>query len=207
MTVAARRTQAERSAATRALIIRATVDSLVELGHAGTTTLEVQRRAGVSRGALLHHFRSRAELLVAAVDELFAAQREAFYAAPKRRGIDEGIDALWRTFNSPLAVAADELWSAARNDAELREALARQNRALRDQVRDMAAEQWTDLVKHPNYEMVLLVVVDAMRGAARARVVRSDRATATRIAAWKRLTHLLLDDATSKRDGSAVGGR
>jgi AcrR family transcriptional regulator len=192
---APRRTQAERSAATRGRIIAAAIDSLVELGQAKTTTLEVQRRADVSRGALLHHFPSRAELLVAAVDELFAAQRQAFYDAPEHRGIDDGIDALWRTFNSPLAVAADELWSAARDDAELREALTRQNRSLRDEIRGMAAAQWQDYIDHPNYETVLLVIVDAMRGAARARVVRSERATAARIAAWKRLTHLLLDPA------------
>ncbi|HWA67192.1 MAG TPA: helix-turn-helix domain-containing protein [Mycobacteriales bacterium] len=199
MPVAVRRTQAERSAATRAVIIAATVDSLVELGHAATTTLEVQRRAGVSRGALLHHFPSRAELLVAAIDELFAAQREAFYASPTHRGIDDGIDALWRTFNSPLAVAADELWSAARNDAELREALTRQNRMLRDQIRDMAATQWAEYVHHPNFEVALLVIVDAMRGAARARVIRSERSTAARIAAWKHMTHLLLAPATGPK--------
>jgi AcrR family transcriptional regulator len=195
-TAGPRRTQAERSAAMRGRIIAAAIDSLVELGHAKTTTLEVQRRAGVSRGALLHHFPSRAELLVAAVDELFAGQRQVFYASttsPEHRGIDGGVDALWRVGNSPLALAADELWSAARNDPELREALTRQNRMLSEQIRAMAAAQWPEYVDHPNYETVLLVIIDAMRAATRAKVVRSDRATAMRIAAWKRLTHLLLD--------------
>jgi AcrR family transcriptional regulator len=195
-TAGPRRTQAERTAAMRARIIAAAIDSLVELGHAKTTTLEVQRRAEVSRGALLHHFPSRAELLVAAVDELFAGQRQVFYestAAPEHRGIDRGIDALWTVGNSPLALAADELWAAARNDPELREALTRQNRMLSEQIRAMAAAQWPEYVNHPNYETVLLVVIDAMRAAMRAQVVRSERATAMRIAAWKRLTHLLLD--------------
>jgi AcrR family transcriptional regulator len=196
-TAGPRRTQAERSAAMRGRIISAAIDSLVELGHAKTTTLEVQRRAGVSRGALLHHFPSRLELLVAAVDELFAGQMRVFYestTSPEHRGIDKGIDALWRVGNSPLALAADELWSAARNDPELREALTRQNRMLSEQIRAMAAAQWPEYVGHPNYETVLLVVIDAMRAAMRAQVVRSERATAMRIAAWKRLTHLLLDD-------------
>jgi AcrR family transcriptional regulator len=195
-TAGPRRTQAERSAETRGRIIAAAIDSLVELGHSKTTTLEVQRRAGVSRGALLHHFPSRAELLVAAVDQLFAGQRQVFYestTSPEHRGIDKGIDALWTVGNSPLALAADELWAAARNDPELREALTRQNRMLSEQIRAMAAAQWPEYVEHPNYETVLLVVIDAMRAAMRAQVVRSERATAMRIAAWKRLTHLLLD--------------
>ncbi|HEX3706432.1 MAG TPA: helix-turn-helix domain-containing protein [Mycobacteriales bacterium] len=196
-TVAVRRTQAERSAATRARIIAATVDSLVELGHAGTTTLEVQRRAEVSRGALLHHFPSRAELFVAAVIELFNSQRDVIHPAVRQAqqigGIDVGIDVLWMSFNSPLAIAIDELWSAARNDAELREAISRQDRSLRGEIRTLCAALWPDYVEHRNYELVLLILIDAMHGAARARVVRSDHATAKRLASWKQLLHELWD--------------
>ena len=46
------------------------MSSLIEQGTARTTTLEVQRRAGVSRGALLHHFPTVAQLLSATVGEL-----------------------------------------------------------------------------------------------------------------------------------------
>ena len=71
--------------ATRRRIVRAAVDSFEALGYAATTTLEVQRRAGVSRGALLHHFRTRAELVAAAVAELVsqngAASRESLAQA------------------------------------------------------------------------------------------------------------------------------
>lgn len=64
------RTQQQRREETRRALLDATVESLIEVGFARTTTLEVQRRAAVSRGALLHHFPSKAELLVAAVDHL-----------------------------------------------------------------------------------------------------------------------------------------
>src|SRR5690242_20163945 len=69
-TVRAPRTQQQRRDETRRALLDATVESLIEVGFARTTTLEVQRRADVSRGALLHHFPSKAELLVAAVDHL-----------------------------------------------------------------------------------------------------------------------------------------
>lgn len=197
MTVAVRRTQAERTAATRARIIDATIESLIELGHAGTTTLEVQRRAEVSRGALLHHFPSRAELLVAAVFQLFEAQREVVVPAVLRAreigGIDAGVDVLWLSFNSELAIGIDELWSAARNDVELQELLGRHDRNARSEIRRLCAELWPDYVDHANYELALPILIDAMHGAARARVVRSDRATAKRLASWKQLLHELWD--------------
>jgi AcrR family transcriptional regulator len=64
------RTQQQRREETRRALLDAAVESLIEVGFARTTTLEVQRRAEVSRGALLHHFPSKAELLVATVDHL-----------------------------------------------------------------------------------------------------------------------------------------
>src|SRR6185369_684594 len=75
------RTQQQRRDETRRALLDAAVESLIEVGFARTTTLEVQRRADVSRGALLHHFPSKAELLVAAVDhlaEMRAREMKAF---------------------------------------------------------------------------------------------------------------------------------
>src|SRR5689334_22307751 len=69
----ARRTQAERRAATRALLLRAAVECLIERGYAATSVVDVQQRAGVSRGALQHYWPSRAALVVDAVKELFDA--------------------------------------------------------------------------------------------------------------------------------------
>ena len=59
------RTQQQRRDETRRALLDAAVESLIQVGFARTTTLEVQRRADVSRGALLHHFPSKAELGVA----------------------------------------------------------------------------------------------------------------------------------------------
>src|SRR5258707_8930434 len=84
------RTQQQRREETRRALLDAAVQSLIEVGFARTTTLEVQRRADVSRGALLHHFPSKAELLVAAVDhlaEMRAREMKAFASQrPPGRG-------------------------------------------------------------------------------------------------------------------------
>jgi len=68
----ARRTQAERTASTRARLLDATLECLCDLGYARTTTPEIARRAGLSRGAQLHHFPTKAELVTGAIEHLFA---------------------------------------------------------------------------------------------------------------------------------------
>src|SRR5437764_1294066 len=68
MSAGTRQRQADRSRETKRKLMEATVDCLVERGWAGTTTVLVAERAGVSRGAQLHHFRTRGELVAAAVE-------------------------------------------------------------------------------------------------------------------------------------------
>jgi len=118
-----RPTQA-RSIATRAALLDAALESLVDRGYAATTTIETARRAGVSRGAQLHHFRTRAELLTAAVEHLLERRMEQFRAALTRLDthadlLDGALDLLWSMFQGPAFVAWIELWIAARTDPEL----------------------------------------------------------------------------------------
>src|SRR5215470_16496508 len=88
---ARRRTQAERSAATQARLLDAALQCLVELGYAGTTTTVVAERAGVSRGAQLHHFPTRAALVAAAVEQRYAAVLELFTAARADRELRDHL--------------------------------------------------------------------------------------------------------------------
>ena len=62
--------QEERTRAMRARLLEATVELLVERGFSGTSTTLVSERAGVSRGAQLHHFPTKNDLVVAAVEHL-----------------------------------------------------------------------------------------------------------------------------------------
>src|ERR1700686_4637502 len=63
--------QDERSAETRRRLLDATVACLFERGYAGTHTTEIANRAGVSRGAELHHFPKKDELVVSALEHVF----------------------------------------------------------------------------------------------------------------------------------------
>jgi AcrR family transcriptional regulator len=141
---AARSTQGERTRAMRLRLMEATVDSLVELGWAGTTTTVVSQRAGVSRGAQLHHFPSKQALVVAAVEHLTDRRRDDMrrHAArlPEHDRIRGGLDILAAQFVSPVFFAALELWVAARTDAELRESVAPLERRIGRETHAYAVE-------------------------------------------------------------------
>lgn len=121
---APRRTQAERSATTRARLLEATVATLVEKGWSGTSTTEVVRRAGVSRGAQVHHFPAKEELVLAAVEHLLETRmadfRAAFAAVPgEERSPGVALELMWtRCFGSSFD-AWLELAVAARTDPAL----------------------------------------------------------------------------------------
>ena len=168
-----RRTQAERRTATRSALVRATVGALVELGYARTTTQEVQSRAGVSRGALTHHFTAKADLVLAAMDHLYEEFSEsvrkaaaALPADPASR-IRLGIELIWERFDGPLFVASMELWTAARTDPELRVALLIHERRLGAQLRELSVEVFGEKVaRHPASDSVYQVLLTSMRGQA-----------------------------------------
>jgi AcrR family transcriptional regulator len=145
----ARRTQAERTATTRAALLAATVDCLVERGYRGTTTNDVARRAGVSYGALLHHFPTKADLLCAAVGHVLEQRIAEFRKAmanlpPGTATRDAAIDMLWSMFQGPTFTAWLELCVGARSDPELAAAVARVDREFFDASVQVFAELFPD---------------------------------------------------------------
>jgi AcrR family transcriptional regulator len=66
-----RRTHAERTAETRAKVVAAVVDAIAERGFEGTTAQEIVARAGVTWGAVQHHFGAKNALLLAVLDDSF----------------------------------------------------------------------------------------------------------------------------------------
>lgn len=67
-----RRTQAERRAETRAALLRASASLFAAKGFAETGAEEIVASAGVTRGALYHHFKDKADLFEAVVEQAFA---------------------------------------------------------------------------------------------------------------------------------------
>lgn len=123
--------QQRKSAQTRERVLQATIDCIFELGYALTTTDKIATRAKVSRGAMLHHFPNRRELITAAVRYLnerrlqnFLTEEESIQTSGEPSKIGAGIDVYWNQLSSPLFVVFQELQVLSRTDAELRDALA-----------------------------------------------------------------------------------
>ena len=120
--------QAQKSAATREQIINAAIHCIVELGYCRTTTMKIAEEAGLSRGATLHHFPSKMDIIRAAVDHLHEKRLQAFRRSisemPKKADIVRlAVQAYWAHVNHPIYVAFFELSVAARTDPELAQIL------------------------------------------------------------------------------------
>ncbi len=123
-----RRTQAERSHATRSRILEVTLECMLEKGLRDSSTVEIARRAGVSRGALLHHFPTKEDLLKEALRFLLVA--EIAEIRKMAGGIEAGtvdfesfLGTLWEHFSGPLFMITLEYLTAARTDPEIKAAL------------------------------------------------------------------------------------
>jgi AcrR family transcriptional regulator len=192
------RSRSARTADSRLLILDAAVACLVEEGYAGASTLAVQARAGVSRGRLLHHFPSRAELLVAAAEHLTTTKLEEIRhraaalmddGPTGRERVDRAIDLMWATFQEPPFWAAMELWTAARTDPALRAALRNEERRLRAAIAAVADGIWgPEIAGAPLYADLCELLFTSMRGVALVYAFE-DRPAATdpHLALWKRL--------------------
>src|ERR1051325_3838492 len=73
--------KAEQSEATRAALVGAARELFAEHGYAGVATEQIVQRAGVTRGALYHHFADKEDLLRAVLHELNRELAEASAAA------------------------------------------------------------------------------------------------------------------------------
>lgn len=171
--------QQSKSAATRARILDAAVRVLIEKGLARTTTLEVQKQSGVSRGALLHHFPSHTDLMSSTVAELVQQNeqgvwREAEALSHIADPLTRSVRVLANAHAQPSFVAELELWLAARTDASLRQALRTSERTAaveRDRVLSLLFEGLSDA---PRAKDVISLTIEFVRGLAVSGLLRED---------------------------------
>jgi AcrR family transcriptional regulator len=169
----ARRTLDERSAAMRERLLDATIGCLVDYGYAGTTVTRVAERAGVTRGAQVHHYRTKDDLVTAAVTHLASQSAEFGWAQVARLAdaadpVGDLLDTLWDVHRGPTFTATVELWVAARTDPELRKHVATIEPVLLAILRDAADRTGiTGVVEDPDGAELLEAVftaMDTMRG-------------------------------------------
>lgn len=123
-----RSTQSERRAATRAAILDAAAARLVEEGLGGVTIAAVAERAGVSSGAVLHHYPTKNDLIIALASHLSDASKDSAVVAadphaPLAERIDAMADAIVEVVFAPASRAQFELHTASRTSPEFAEHL------------------------------------------------------------------------------------
>jgi AcrR family transcriptional regulator len=147
----------------RARLLDATIDCLIDRGYSAMSTNDVVRRARVSRGALAHHFPTKAELVQAAAERLIeqrgAQFRDRFREiAPQQRTPAEALRVLWSFYADDSAAALIDLTVAARHRPELRTVLASVPDRIAALTHEMIAEFFPELADLPFIEQFLLAV-------------------------------------------------
>jgi AcrR family transcriptional regulator len=197
--------QEERTRAMRQRLLEATVDLLVERGWSGTSTTLVSRRAGVSRGAQLHHFPTKNDLVLAAVEHLSDVRgRELAEASTRlpsgRRRTRAVLGMLADHFTSPVFTAALELWVAARTDPTLMAALAPLEQRIGRETHRRTVELLGVDENRPGVRELVQATLDLVRGLGLANTITDDAARRERILdEWART----LDDRLRATDQEA----
>jgi AcrR family transcriptional regulator len=158
----------------------ATIACLHDLGYAGATTTEIAARARVSRGAQLHHFPTKTELVIAAVEHLFERRHEEFVGAIGRlpAGMERAaaaIDLLWAMVSGPLFQAWLELAVAARTDRALRARVVALDERFVDTVQRTFRELFpAPATPNPLHDVAPAFVLALMDGLALQRIVSDE---------------------------------
>ena len=183
-----REPQQDRSRATRARLLEAAIDCLASAGWAGTTVAVVAERAGVSRGAAQHHFRTREELVTAAVaygTEVRTAQmrRRLNAFAGRRPSTLEVLTLLGEIYTSPLFRAALQLWVAAASDEQLRAQVVPLEAKVGREAHRLTVEALGADENVPGVRETVQATLDLMRGLGLADVLTDDSARRARLLA------------------------
>ncbi len=133
--------QAEKSLLTQTHILEATMQCLIEIGYAQTTTDKIAQKARVSRGAMTHHFKSRAAVFTAAAkyitelraqeyDDAIGKVKALSDGVPVLENMRETIALLQKYYARPSFIALHELMRGARTDKALNQVMVPLEEAL-----------------------------------------------------------------------------
>lgn len=118
--------QSTRSATTQLTLIEAALEVILEVGLGAATTDKFARHAGVSRGAMLHHFPTREDIILAAMMHLLRSQTQEI--SNKVNDVNDGtmsidnlLDFLWEVFSGRFFYLSLEMVTEARTNPSFHE--------------------------------------------------------------------------------------
>lgn len=161
--------QALKSAQTKSRLVEATIRCLITYGYAKTTTPKVAEEAGLSRGAMLHHFENGGQLMQATIIELHHKRLRAFRRAAENRdqNVSSLVRAYWDQLLRPNFIAFHELSIVARTDKELAAILEPVRAEFRERWYELAIQLFPEWQKRPeNFRVALALSQNLLEGMA-----------------------------------------
>lgn len=187
MTETARPKQ-DRGRATRRRLLETAIRCLATYGFQASTVGFIAAEAGISRGAVQHHFRTREDLIVAALEHMFAERVALLDAMPERDGPDRiqaVVSDLVEAIGGELFRAALQVWTAAAADPDLRSAVVPLERHFARGVHARAVRLLGVDDDDPHTRALIQATLDMARGLALADVLTDDsRRRARVVRAW-----------------------
>lgn len=186
----------EKSLRTRALLLDAAIESLAEVGYASASIADITARAGVTRGAQLHHFHTRQELFAQTIEHLTQRQGEALQRRERTlsRAVPTGevlVELVTAPFAGKLGKAAVELYVGIANDKDLRRNMLRVQHDLTIELLD-ACGRFIDAPRE-RLEPAFWLTINLVRGATLDEMVGRDRLRRKQVLAdWARLAESML---------------
>jgi AcrR family transcriptional regulator len=165
-----RRPQAERTAEMRARLIQAAITCLFRTGYTSTTVSAVADEAGVSRGAMTHHFKAKTDLMLAVVQSVFESDSEVYNASiaemEPARWLERLPQTMWSVMSKPSGVAVMEIMLASRSEPDLADQLRVLQKRIEDRAHLWSAERIraAGLKPVPQAEAIHELYVAAVRG-------------------------------------------
>ncbi len=191
-----RRTQAERTAETREALLEAAIRLLYRNGYSGAPIELITEEAGMTRGAMRHHFHTRAQLMAAVIRTVYEREHRAYQDIAASRGrapiLSDWPDMLWDVLSKPSGLAVLEVLQASRNDPELA-ALVMPMQAQIEQMSFEAISEQVGPGNEADLRAAIRLLVWAVRGLSVAQVLSPNPADARRSIDFLKL---LIDGAT-----------
>lgn len=165
-----RRTHAERSAATRQHLIATAIDVIQNRSLEEMSIHELAKSAGMTSGAVQHHFESKAVLMMNVLSELIESSMRSgalwpdTSLAPRERA-NRFVQAVWNlVYAQPRFIVAWNIYLGCRNQPEVLDHIADLRQSVQARMREGFFTAFPELAAEADREGLLGLVLSSLRG-------------------------------------------